>query len=101
MDSEVRPRPGTHSEVSWGGQSCGGDEKEAGSEAQETGSGLTSFQRVLISADEVVQHRHGQRLRTRGDVPDDGVSTVASVVDGLNAVGVLCPRYQARNVNDS
>lgn len=72
-------------------RSVGGDKAVGGMKRklfQETGSGLTSFQRV-------------QRIRTRGDVPDDGVSTVASVVDGLNAVGVLCPRYQARNVNDS
>lgn len=43
----------------------------------------------------------GTRLRTRDDVPDDGISTVASIVDGLNAVGVLCAGYQTGNINSS
>lgn len=39
------------------------------------------------------------RIRTSDDVAGDGVSTVASVEDGLNRVGVLSSRNQAENLN--
>lgn len=38
-------------------------------------------------------------IRTSDNVAGDGVSTVASVVDGLNAVGVLSSRNQTGNIN--
>ena len=54
-----------------------------------------------IGVGEVGQRCYMHWIRTSNHVPDDGISTVASIVDGLNAVGVLGTRYQARNINSS
>lgn len=41
------------------------------------------------------------KIRTGENVAGDGVSTVASVEDGLNTVGVLGSRNQAGNINSA
>lgn len=93
VDSEICAWPGTHSEVSGRGQSCQG--MKGNLLAQETG--LNAGQRcwVMMSWVGPIKTRTGHNL------PDDGISTVVSIEDGLNAVGVLCTRYQPRNVNSS
>lgn len=40
-------------------------------------------------------------IRTSDNIAGDGVSTVASIEDGLNAVGVLSSRNQTGNINTS
>lgn len=91
VDKEVQAWPGAHSEVSGRGHSCEGKK----------GGCYTSARNWLRFKFWPKWRCDMHEVRTRDDVPDDGISTVASIVDGLNAVGVLCTRYQARDINPS